>query len=338
MNNESSHRCFTMHYWPHYINTICCCLFTDHLCSAEPDAVRLGAVNAHVCKKKERPPVECSRKCVTHELFTMHCHCEVQCTYKLRQRVPDIVTLIVEAREKLISLGHKQSPSFLFNELVVPLRQNPRLPGGKHVVNFVFAGVPICCELWCQLYGLKSTDSRIKKMLAQLRKGCSAWNCDDSEPKTGKGGWRGVLCRAWCRTHIKKFAEFDPTKLTAALDPNPVEVRHMIYKADWSARATGSRAGPPLKLSRFTDHWNAQMKDGYVEAGVKYEVKTRPPRSGFTCSICQILMDKRRNATSRTAREELSFQLKQHLQQVVSLIASNHIARSLLSHCCHLSY
>ena len=254
----------------------------------------------------------------------MHCRCiEVQCAYKLRQRVPDIVTLIAESRAKLHSLGHKQSSSFLFNKLL-PLRQNPKIDGGKHVVNFAFAGVPICCELWCQLYGLTSSDSRIKKLLSQLRKGCSLWNCDNSGPKTGKGGWRGALCRAWCRTHIKKFAEFDPTKLTAALDPLPVEARHMMYKTDWSARATGSRAGEPLKLSRFFDHWKAQMQEGYVEAGIKYKVKMRPPRSGFTCSVCQMLMDKRRNATSRAAREELSFKLKQHLQQVIACGVLHH--------------
>ena len=249
----------------------------------------------------------------------MHCHCDIQCAYHLRQRVPDIVTLIAEAREQLRELGHKQSSSFLFNELV-SLRQNPRVAGGKHVVNFAFAGVPICCELWCQIYGLKSTDSRIKKLLAQLRKGCSEWKCDVSKSK-GTAGWRGDLCRAWCRRHIKKFAEFDPVKMTAALDPVPVEARHMIYKNDWSRRCAEppdnlTHSGEPLQLSRFTDHWNDQMKEGYVEAGVHYDVKTRPPRSGFTCSICQMLMNKRINSTSRTAREELSFKLNQHLQQV----------------------
>ena len=285
-------------------------------CSACCDEVTLRAVNDRV-RKKPRDPAPCDRKGVTYDLFEIHCHCTVQCTYKLRQRVPDIVTLVAESRLKLQSLGHKHSSSFLFNKLL-PHRQNPNRFGGKHVLQFIFAGVPICCELWCQLYGLQSTDSRIKKILAQLRNGSSAWKCDNSATKIGTG-WRGNWCRAWCRKHIKKFAEFDPCKLTASLDPDALETRHMIYQDDWNRRPEGSRPGQPLKISRFTDHWRAQKEEGYVQAGVTFQVKKRPPRSGFTCTICQKIMDLRRDSTSLAAREALTFELKQHLQQVVAI-------------------
>ena len=139
------------------------------------------------------------------------------------------------------------------------------------------------------------------------------WTTHITEDGEEFGVVRGVVIT------LKKFAEFDPTKLTAALDPDPLEVRHMIYKSDWGRRPKGSRPGLPLEMSRFTDHWKDQKEEGYVESGVTYKVTTRPPRSGFTCSICQKIMDQRRNATSRTAREELSFKLRQHLQQVVSI-------------------
>ena len=148
-----------------------------------------GSVHSHsrTCSRnKPRPPVARTRKCVSEEIFAMHCQCPVQCTYTLRQRVPDYVTLIIEARQKLHSLGNKHSSNFLFNELL-PLRQSPAVHGGKHIVKFAFAGVPICCELWCQLYGLSATDSRIKKLLAQLRKGCSTWNSNDGEFCVARG-------------------------------------------------------------------------------------------------------------------------------------------------------
>lgn len=128
-------------------------------------------------------------------------------------------------------------------------------------------------------------------------------------------GWRGDLCRAWMRTHIKKMADFNPVKLTASLDPDPIELRHTLYKIDWSRRPAGSKSGEALLFTRFCQLWKEVCGVGYVEDGETYTIKIRPPRSGFTCDICQKLMAKKRKASTQSEKDSISHQIRQHLQQ-----------------------
>ena len=88
-------------------------------------------------------------------------------------------------------------------------------------------------------------------------------------------GWRGEWCRAWCRRFVKTNAEFDPTKMTASVDPEATEARHMLYTRDWERRPAGSKQGLPLKISRFSDVWKEVVSQGYTEGGSTFQIKVR---------------------------------------------------------------
>ena len=266
-------------------------------------------------RKSARPPASRVSLVVASELLTMTCDCDDCCAFQLRSRVPDICAQIQDARLLLHNLGRARSSEFLFNVLL-PRRISPPHVGGKYVLSFVFAGVSVCGKVWCELHGLKKNDSRIKRVFAKLRKGDSRWVTERASRSSGGRGWRGSWCRSWCGSHVKKFAEFDPGKQHASLDPEPLEVRHMLYTTDFQRRVTGSRQGCALKLSRFCSIWKEFVASGYCESGVKFKVRKRKPRSGFTCNLCQLLMSKRRKATTTAEREGIGLTLKQHLQQV----------------------
>ena len=166
----------------------------------------------------------------------------------------------------------------------------------------------------------------MKQVLATLRHpdGKTVW-IPKSKPgargEPGRPSWRGDWCRAWMRTHVKKFAEFNPAEKTASLDPEPIEVRHMLYARDWESRPPGSKTGTAICERHFRTLWEEICSDGYPEGGSVFKIKIRPARSGFTCNICQRLMELRQKASTRLERDEITFQLKQYLQQVYILFA-----------------
>ena len=240
----------------------------------------------------------------------MTCKCSAQCSFVLHTKVAGIVDRVKDGRHCLHQCGHTKSTDFLFNKLL----HTRELHGDKYVVHFRFGGVDICGDVWCKLYGLRLQDSRMKRVLARLREGASEW-VSSSSNKRGRRGWRGCWCSSWMREHVQKFADFNPSSRTAALDPDALETRHLLYMLDWDRRR-GTRTGGALQFSRFNDLWREMMTAGYIEEGVKYDIVIRKPRSGFTCTICQLLMDRRRRAHGRTAKQSITHELYQHLQQV----------------------
>lgn len=220
----------------------------------------------------------------------------MNCGFTLRTQVLDIVQRVIDARFELQISKREHETETLFNKLLQTTRA-PSSTGGKHVVNFVFAGIPVCSRIWCKLHGLSTDDSRMKRVLASLRRGEQMWMARPDINK--RRGWRGNLAKAWMRRHIKKTADFDPVKSIAYLDPEPVEVRHMLYTLDWGQRASGSRDGKPIRKSRFATLWKEVMKEGYTEEGETFAVVIRPPRpiriymhsmpniDGSSTSICR---------------------------------------------------
>ena len=272
-------------------------------------------------RKRARSPATRNKKTVAADLLAMECSqtctcsCEgITCSFNLRNQVPKIVQLIVDERASLHQAGRSHSSEYLFNQLL-PLRQAPSSASGKYIVHFKFAGVPVCSKVWCELHGLAATDSRIKSVLAALRKGNVTWTGKKNRG-TGGRGWRGAWCSAWIRNHVKKFAEFNPAKMEVKLDPEPLEVRHMLYVEDWNRRSSGSRRGVPLQFSRFAEIWKDFLQAGYTVDGQTFKLGMRQPRSGFSCTLCQLLMAARRKARTVKEREAITFKLKQHLQQV----------------------
>ena len=268
-------------------------------------------------RKRARPLATTDGHSVASEILAMTCACKTRCSFVLHTKVADIVDLVKDARETLQKCGHTNSSSFLFNKLLA----RRELRGAKHVLCFDFGGTRICGDVWCQLHGLRLHDSRIKRVMASLREGAREWASFKSATRRDKKrGWRGAWCEAWMRRHVKKFADFNPGTRTAQLDPDALETRHLLYSIDWVRRAVGSRSGSSVKFSRFNDLWKDICKIGYIEEGVTYQIAIRKPRSGFTCTICQTLIDVRRRAAGQSAKQSIAFELLQHLQQVRAMI------------------
>ena len=289
----------------------------DFCCPADVDNV---CEHTKKRRKQERSPASRDRLTISAEILAMTCGCNPQCAYNLRSKIPDIVQRVKEARTTLHQNGRIRSSATLFNKLLA-MRTAPHCSGGKHVVNFAIGGVSICGHVWCALHGVNLNDSRMKKILSSLRRGDNEWVDKTTRTVFGisrsqKQGWRGAWLRAWMRKHVKKFADFNPATLTASLDPDVLEVRHLLYSIAWGQRAAGSRSGPPIKFSRFAELWSDFVKAGYTDEGVTYKIEIRKPRSGFTCNICQIFRDRIRRASGVNLKEEIRSLLKQHLQQV----------------------
>lgn len=272
----------------------------------------------------------------------MTCKCTTKCSFTLHTKVLSVVDLIKDSRTALQRCGHTKSSAYIFDKLLA----RRELCDNKHVVRFEFGGVSICGDVWCKLHGLRLHDSRMKRVLASLRAGDSVWVSSTSKAGSNldkKRGWRGMWCSAWMRRHVKKFADFNPVNLTASLDPDALETRHILYQIDWHRRPSGSRAGTALQFSRFTDLWRDMVQAGYTEGGKTYAVVKRKPRSGFSCNICQLLMERRRQARGETAKQSITHELHQHLQQVYAhthvymyLYIQMYIYTCVITQCTHV--
>ena len=96
----------------------------------------------------------------------------------------------------------------------------------------------------------------------------------------------------------------------------------MLYQLKWMERPVSSRPGNALRFSQFSVLWKELCETGLYKDGEKYKVKIKNPLQGFTCTVCQTLIDRQRRASVMSEREELKYKLKQHLQQVTPRIVS----------------
>lgn len=154
-----------------------------------------------------------------------------------------------------------------------------------------------------------------QRMFSFLRRGDCHWYTKRRRCEGIDRGWRGNWCRAWMRRHVRKFADFNPATRTASLDPDGLDLRHVLYEMDWMQRAPAAKSGPAIKFSRFAELWKLVVEEGYIHDGEIFAIKIRPPRSGFTCDICQKLYAQRRRASTSSEKDDITHQLKQHLQQ-----------------------
>ena len=65
-------------------------------------------------------------------------------------------------------------------------------------------------------------------------------------------------------------------------------------------------------ISRCTNHITPLRSSSKsdLKSGEKYTVKLKNSRRGFTCTICQTLMDTQRRASVASKREEIAYKLK----------------------------
>ena len=80
--------------------------------------------------------------------------------------------------------------------------------------------------LHCTVY--RSTIHVLNKCLANCGKEMRNGFLNLLVTDRGRRGWRGLWCTAWFRRSTRQtvFADFNPVRMEANLDPDPLEVRH----------------------------------------------------------------------------------------------------------------
>ena len=226
-------------------NYLCACrLHTGSACQHECQHDDSTAARVPRKRKPARASPDQNAKHVGAELLSWKCGgkcaCGGNCGFRLHTQVGGVVHQIVDVRRQLHKAGRKESSAVLFQKLKEH-RQPPLRPPGKFLLNFRFAGLDICPDVWCAIHGVTPTDSRMKQIFAYLRRGDCHWVPKQGRFRGTDRGWRGIWCQSWMRRHVGKFADFNPAKRTASLDPDGLEVRHLLYKMDWEERPHSSR-------------------------------------------------------------------------------------------------
>ena len=106
------------------------------------------------------------------DLLTMHCDCEVNCFEKIRE-LPDSANVMSAARVQFVEAGQRGSSEMLFN-MLLPMRI---LIDNKILLQYLICGLVVCADAFFQYFGMYYEDSRVKRVLANIRKGKIPVNC-----------------------------------------------------------------------------------------------------------------------------------------------------------------
>ena len=59
--------------------------------------------------------------------------------------------------------------------MLLPMRRVSKMNSKKFVIDFHIHGQRVCGHVWCEFMGLSYGDSRMKNVLAALRRGNTEW-------------------------------------------------------------------------------------------------------------------------------------------------------------------
>ena len=95
-----------------------------------------------------------------------------------------------------------------------------------------FAGVPVCASAWFIYHGMHRNDSRVKRVLALVRKGANVYlPTGKSGRKPGRDNSRGVAARAWLVDYVKDYSQHMPHKCLLRCEPVDVKELRQFYVA-----------------------------------------------------------------------------------------------------------
>ena len=186
--------------------------------------------------------------------------------------------IMMDERIQLQSTPRSKQSSFLFDKLLSKRRAN-NVGAKRFAVDFNILGQQVCGHTWCEFLGLSYEDSRMKKVLRNIRRGDTEWVNDTARQKRSDPYSRGAWAKAWMREFVRDTCDWMPDKSEVQIDPNPVEVYHMLYCAKWNNRdkhESDDRAA--LGPSHFADLWRDFKKEPFTHEGKTYTIVVRPPR------------------------------------------------------------
>ena len=229
-------------------------------------------------KKRQYTTRRSQRVTVTeccNDLLTLRCDCEVNCFNKLK-KLDDAAFVMSDARMQLAEAGQRGSSEMLFN-MLLPMRM---LVVNKISMQYSICGLVVCADTFFQYFGLQYSDSRVKRVLALIRKGCTSWTTDNSKTM-GPSNQRAMYASAWMRQHILDHADQMPHKCLFRLDPVKRQDLHTVYK-----RHQILCNHVALSYSRFCQVWKIFFHKGVFLDGINYKCEMRPGMHACLCPTC----------------------------------------------------
>ena len=138
----------------------------------------------------------------------------------------------------------------------------------------------VCADTFFQYFGLQYSDSRVKRVLALIRKGCTSWTTDNSKTMD-PSNQRAMYASAWMRQHILDHADQMPHKCLFRLDPVKRQDLHTVYK-----RHQILCNHVALSYSRFCQVWKIFFHKGVFLDGINYKCEMRPGMHACLCPTC----------------------------------------------------
>ena len=210
------------------------------------------------------------------DLLTSRCNCEINCWDKIR-KFDSAAFVMADARQQFAQAGQRGSSKLLFN-MLLPMRM---LVANKILLQYSICGLVVCADAYFGYFGLLYSDSRVKRVLALIRQGCTTWSTNSSHT-TGRPNQRGIYATAWMRQHILDHADQMPHKCLFRLDPVMRQDLHTVYK-----RHEVLCNHVALSYSRFCEVWKIFFHKGISLDGINYKCEMRP---GIYACLCATFM------------------------------------------------
>ena len=131
---------------------------------------------------------------------------------------------------EFLESGHRNSSRLLFNKLlphVIYLKDKRR-----YREEYWIRGVKVCATSWFHYHGLSKDDSRVKSVLACLRKGDQEWVPKRGGKKRGRPDDRGSYAKTWLKDWLLNYADLMPTGNVCRYDPVEIIDLHKCYETD----------------------------------------------------------------------------------------------------------
>ena len=248
---------------------------------APPRVPRLTIITLAVTHYSQHVSVVCClptcrisvRECAL-DLLTLKCSCDFNCFDKLRNLNLAAETM-ASARLEYLEAGHRNSSKLLFKRLKrMRFTKVAADSTRSFILHYHVKGTPVCRETWFVYHDLTSQDSRVKRILAMLKRGEQHYVAKATgAKKSGRPDQRGMTATAWIESYIQDYADQMPTDCLFRLDPVDVKEVHDAYTQYMKTYTT---AGSPISYSWFHARWRQVFQRGIKVNGVPHKVEIRP--------------------------------------------------------------
>ena len=202
------------------------------------------------------------------DLLTLKCEgCKNRNCFNVLKMLEDAVECMVSARLNIVESGQRRSSEVLF-KMLLPMRRVGN-KSKRFQLLYSISGVRVCGDAFFKYLGLHLSDSRVKKVLAALRRGETHWvvatACTTTTIRTG------TYATEWMRKYVIDYADQMSTACVFRIDSVEVKDLFEVY-----CRHHTMLELPSLARSRFYALWKELLQKGIHSDGILYKVEMSP--------------------------------------------------------------